>query len=199
MDIQAERSAAVAAAIEQMRSLAGQPGFGRAQLVQIRAIVEGLAARKELWSADQFASPGAEERQARYLIHEDADKSYALYLNIMNRGKRTPIHNHTTWACIAAVDGVEHNYVYKRLDDGSRAGYAEVVEDGVVVIRPGGEGIALMPDDIHSVQIEDSDQIRHLHMYGRALETLSERVAYDLPNRTYKKMDIGVTSRRAAA
>lgn len=198
MDIQAERKAAVATAIAQMKALVGQPGFSRAQLVQVRTLVEGLAARREFWAEDQFPSPGAEERQARYLIHEDADKSYALYLNIMKRGKRTPIHNHTTWACIAAVDGVEHNYVYKRLDDGSRPGYAEVVDDGVVVVRPGGQGIALMPDDIHSVQIEDSDQIRHLHMYGRALETLSERVAYDPPNRTYKKMDIGVTTRRAA-
>lgn len=198
MDIEAQRKAAVAEAIAEMRRLAGRADFSRADLLKIRALVEALASRREFWDEGQFASPGADERQARYLISEDADKGYALYLNIMKRGKRTPIHNHTTWACIAAVDGVEHNYVYKRLDDRTRPGYAEVVDDGVVVVRPGGEGIALMPDDIHSVQIEDSDQIRHLHMYGRALETLSERVAYDPANRTYKQMDIGVTTRRAA-
>lgn len=198
-EVREERSRAVAAAIAQMRQLAGKPDFARADLARIRELVEGLAARREFWGEDQFASPSPDERQARYLVSEDPDKSYALYLNIMRRGKRTPIHNHTTWACIAAVDGVEHNYVYKRLDDGSRPGYAEVVEDGVVVVRPAGTGIALMPDDIHAVQIEDSDEIRHLHMYGRALETLSERLAYDLPNKTYKVMDIGVTTRRTAA
>ena len=193
-----ERGVAVEAAVARIRAIAAKHGPDRAALAQVLEALKRLAAQREFWNETDYPSPEPGERQARYLIREDADRGYALYLNIMRRGNRTPIHNHTTWACIAAVEGTEHNYLYRRLDDGAKPGYAEVVEDGVVVVRPGG-GVALMPDDIHAVEIRDDAIIRHLHMYGRALETLSERVAYDPAARTYGKMAIGVQTRRANA
>jgi predicted metal-dependent enzyme (double-stranded beta helix superfamily) len=192
-----ERMVAVETATAKMKAIEARPNFGRADLAEILEVVKGLAAQRELWSAAEFPPPAPDARQARYLIREDPDHRFALYLNIMRRGNRTPIHNHTTWACIAAVEGTEHNYVYKRLDDGSKPGYAEVVENGVVIVRPGAEGIALMPDDIHAVEIHEDDVIRHLHMYGLALEELHDRVAYDPPNKTYKKMEMSLASRRA--
>lgn len=195
MNTPEQAKAAAEAMVERARSLAAAAQVDRARLVEILALLKGLARRSELWTSDDFPDPEAGVRQARYLIREDPDRSYALYLNVMRRGNRTPIHNHTTWACIAAVEGAEHNHLYERRDDRSRPGYAEVVETGVVIVRPG-EGIALMPDDIHSVQIMNDEVIRHLHFYGRALETLTERVAFDPATRTYGPMDIGVQTRR---
>lgn len=193
----AERSAAVSRFIDIAKHATGTE-ITRQKLDTVLSALIDLASHQQWWSAEHYPDPAKSDLQARYLIHEEPDSTYALYLNVMRPGKQITPHNHTTWACIAAVKGVENNYLYDRTDDGSKPGVATLKKVREHPVAPGG-GIALLANDIHAVRIEDVDGIRHLHMYGLALEKLNTRIAFDTENNTYKTMSVGVKTQRSAA
>jgi predicted metal-dependent enzyme (double-stranded beta helix superfamily) len=190
-----ERREQVARLISESRSVLGEGPPTRAALGKIAAKLELLAARHHLWSEAEYRSPTEAERQIRYLITEEPDHSFALYLNVMRGGRRIPPHNHTTWACIAAVDGCEQNFLYERLDDGSEPGRAQLRESAQVRVEAG-RSIALMPDDIHSVANLEAPMTRHIHFYGRSLDVLDQRLVFDLATGTCKTMVMEVKTTR---
>ncbi len=161
-------------------------------LAQIREKMIELASRSALWRTNDFPQSTGDSLHARYLVAQAGDLT--LYLNVMRPGNKTPPHNHTTWACIAAVSGEEQNYLYERIDDASVAGKAELRQTTHITVAPGG-GVALMPDDIHHVEIVGDQAIRHLHLYGRPLESLDERLSFDINAGTCRIMDIGTKTR----
>ncbi len=168
----AARAAAVAATIERIRGIARSQGITRPALEAIKAEMLALAAQEHLFPSAEFPPPpNGEKGSRRYLLQEDADHRFALYMNALNPGNETRPHDHTTWACIVAVDGQELNKVYRRTAHGMEVAFEHMVEPG--------SGIAFMADDIHSIHTAGTVPTRHLHMYGLALEKLDNRMAYD--------------------
>jgi predicted metal-dependent enzyme (double-stranded beta helix superfamily) len=166
------RTAAVAATVDRIRAIESRLGVTRESLAAIMAELEALAAQESLFPEAEFPPPPPGEKGSRrYLLHEDPDGRFALYLNALNPGNETRPHDHTTWAVVVAVEGEELNRIYARTERG-----LEVVRE--VVVKPG-TGIALMPEDIHSIHTQGTGPTRHLHMYGLALERLDQRMAYD--------------------
>ena len=198
-DTSAARAAAVAASLDRVHAIARDEGITRASLASIQAEMEGLARQEHLFPAGEFPPPPDGERGSeRYLLQEDPDGRFALYLLSINPGNETKPHDHTTWAAIAAVEGQELNKVYRRTDAGGREGAATLELVREVVVKPE-HGIAFMPDDIHSIHTLGSHPTRHLHCYGLALERLDERVGYDLDTGTvqpYNKAFMKPTANR---
>ncbi len=178
-DVSAARTASVAAAVDRIRAIEAAQGVTRPALEAIRTELLALAANEHLFPSAVFPPPPEGQKGSnRYLLQEDAGNRFALYLNALNPGNSTKPHDHTTWAVVVAVDGQELNKVYDRLDDGTDPAHCEMRVREEVMVEPG-QGICLMPEDIHSIHTTGERPTRHLHMYGLALEKLDDRKAYD--------------------
>lgn len=179
-----QRTVAVTQAVAAMKAAIQTHGLTPQALVIVREQLQVLAAHKEYWNETDFPALEKGEPYALYLIQQDPDQSYSLYLNVMMGGVKIAPHDHTTWASVAAVEGTEYNYLYKRTDDGKTPGVGTLQAVDTIAVGPG-TAVALMPDDVHAIEIKGDAPIRHLHMYGRALESLTERKSFDLATGTY--------------
>ena len=181
MSLAQQRDRAVHQTLVAIRAIAAQDGITHASLARIADRLQELAAQEALFPLDAFPPPAAGDADAssRYLLHAEPDQTFALYLNSINPGKTTPPHNHTTWAVIVVLEGQELNRVYTRTDDGRDPERATLALSREVVVQPG-TPITFLDDDIHSIHVVGNAPTRHFHLYGRALETLTGRVGYDL-------------------
>lgn len=158
-------------------------GVDRAALVEIVALLEDLAERRDLFNFDAFAPPvpGQGSTAFRYRLNDDGDTP-TLYLNSLLPGKSTLPHNHETWAIISAVEGQEINYVYRRDDEDREPGYTSLYLEKEVVVQPG-TSIAFLGEDLHGIRVDGEQPTLHFHLYGLPLESLNGRYGVDIDGR----------------
>lgn len=158
-------------------------GVDRAALVEIVALLEDLAERRDLFNFDTFPAPvpGQGSTAFRYRLNDDGDTP-TLYLNSLLPGKSTIPHNHETWAIISAVEGQEINYVYRRDDEGREPGYTTLHLDKEIVVQPG-TSIAFLGEDLHGIRVAGEQPTLHFHLYGLPLESLNGRYGVEADGR----------------
>jgi predicted metal-dependent enzyme (double-stranded beta helix superfamily) len=178
MDRTADRKREIQAAVAEVRAIEKKQGVTRESLEQIKQRLLRLAARKELFSGEDFPppAPGGKLKSCLYRVAEDADHRFALYVNASLGGHSTPAHNHTTWAVIVGVAGEELNRFYDRAEKGVR-------EKGEAVVKQG-TGVAFLPEDLHSIHIQAP--LVNFHMYGLALDHLHRREFYKADEGVWK-------------
>lgn len=162
-----ERDQAVAAAIDDIREIEARLGVTRPGVEAIRDRLIELASRRELFPLADFPAPTTDDAESSYMyrIAQDEDDRFALYAQATGSGTSTPVHNHTTWAVVVGFDGQELNRFYERTEDGVARVGEHMVEAGT--------GVAMLPDDLHAIEIDGSSM--NFHCYGLALERLDDR------------------------
>jgi predicted metal-dependent enzyme (double-stranded beta helix superfamily) len=122
-------------------------------------------ARTPACRAPEFRHADATQGFGIFFLNEEPDHTLAVVVASLLPGRSLPPHNHRTWALAVGIDGSETNISWRRLDDGARPGYAEIVETGRQIAGPG-DLLTFTPDDIHSVINETGAISLSLNLYG---------------------------------
>ena len=133
-----------------------------------------LCSQRHLFPRSDFPVPDENQIEWFYLVYEDEQGEYALYINSALPCQTYRPHNHGgSWAIIAAVEGEEKHGLYRALNDDS----VELVNE--IVVKPG-TAVSMLEDGIHSIAAQGDEPLLHLHFYGTSFPKQGQRIEYDL-------------------
>jgi predicted metal-dependent enzyme (double-stranded beta helix superfamily) len=107
-------------------------------------------------------------------LYQAPDDGPFIALGAWQPGHGVPPHDHGTWTVVVGLEGQEHNTLWRRRDDGSRPGYAEIDKLETTLLTPG-QVLSMTTEDIHSVDNGSGAVSYTLHVYGRNLATTGRR------------------------
>ena len=134
------------------------------------------------WIEPRFLEGDAAQGFGVTVLHEAPDHGLLVETVCWLPGGGVAPHDHQTWGVVIGLRGTERNVSWRRLDDGTREGHAEITPDEDIVVGPG-DCVCLRPDDIHSVRNEGTEPSLSLHIYGKNLAHLA-RSEFDPQART---------------
>jgi predicted metal-dependent enzyme (double-stranded beta helix superfamily) len=152
-------------------------------------LAQRLAVEKG-WLQQKHYETDAEQGFGAHLLHEEPDHTLAVFVVNWLPGRGAPPHDHGTWAVVAGVEGIERNIRYRRLDDGSRPGYAEL-EVKHDFNADAGELICMKTGGIHAVRNESDRVTLSLHTYGIHIN-YTNRSQFDLETQEKKDFIVRV-------
>ena len=168
----------------------------KACIACVRDAMPGLLAERGLF-ADLMAgllegAPYPDMRRStvfdnEVVLYVDDRRTLSLRMYLWGPGETTYPHDHNSWGVIGSVcDGFEV-VDYRRDDDGTREGYAELSETKKMVLGSG-ETTFTLPFDagIHKTGNPTSETLITLHLYGKA-KSRGYLQGFDIPaNRVFK-------------
>ena len=156
---------------------------------QVAPLAQRLTA-EENWRDSKHYEASPEQGFGIHVLHEEPDHTLAVFAVSWLPGRGAPPHDHGTWAVVVGVDGVERNISYERLDDRSRADFAELdVKNDTLADK--GDLICMKTGGIHAVRNETDAVTLSLHTYGKHVNH-TNRSQFDLETKVKKDFIVQV-------
>ena len=173
MSVKQEREQAIKSSIGRVRQiLAGGENVESINLAKLELI--DLCSKSYLFPRSDFPVPDEKQVERFFLVHEDDNGEYALYVNSALPCQTYRPHDHGgSWAIIAAIEGEEKHGLYRE----TSANNVELVNE--IVVKPG-TAVSMLADGIHSIAAQGETPLLHLHFYGKSFSNQGERAEYDL-------------------
>ncbi|WP_341528349.1 hypothetical protein WKK05_03080 [Nostoc sp. UHCC 0302] len=139
-------------------------------LARLEPFFQELLAQQE-WLPEQFAQVNPESRMGggigQWLLYRAKDRSLSIFSLVIPPGSTTPVHDHLAWGLIGLYRGNQKETVYRRVDNGSLAGHAQLQITEVRSLQPGDIYSLLPPDgDIHAVTTTSQSASVSIHLLG---------------------------------
>ena len=168
---------------QSMRDLIFRFGVNKNTLGLVKADLEKFAREHtEAFDEELFPPAGGKLPYTVFrLLRNESNNQDHLYLTSHTVGHVSLPHDHGCFAVEAVISGCEENTIWEETDDG-----LQVLETRV--LHPG-DGVALMPDEIHQVKVVGDEPTRVLRFYGKALtDQYPEKTYYDLETLNPQRM-----------
>ena len=131
---------------------------------------------------------GAKAENGVHEIYRDAEKGFIVYAHIFPKGRTSPPHDHgNSWAVYGQATKFTDMTEWKRLDDGSEDGHADIEEVRTYRLDPGMVG-KFGPHDIHQISFEDDARL--IRVTGADLFVM-ETLVYDPSANSVKSVGTG--------
>jgi 3-mercaptopropionate dioxygenase len=154
---------------------ASAPGTGP-DPEQVRDILREALATPGDW-IDPAYQQLSEGEYALYPLYRAEDGRCSMLVVVLRPSTPLPVHNHGSWAAIGVYKGREHETWFRRVDDGSVPGRAQLEVDQTFVNERGTASV--VPDGrIHTVEAMDGQQAVSIHVYGTDIVT-QQRSEFD--------------------
>lgn len=102
-----------------------------------------------------------------YLVYRSPDRSFVMLAYIWEPRQIDIIHDHNSWGIVGILSGKVIEKKYRRIDDGSKEGYAELEETFSGVMNPCDTTVVQpLEKGIHHM-INFDDFCVSIHVYGR--------------------------------
>ena len=147
-------------------------------VARVESCLRELLKQPDVLTEEQMAV-GTDGKSSGSTLYRAPDDTLTVRAVVFPEGKPTPVHDHLTWGMVGVYQGVERETRYRRVDDGSREGYADVVEIGATDYPVGEVTTFIPPNDIHRVEAVSPVKSVSIHIYGRDMEML-DRHQFDL-------------------